>query len=67
MLLPFGLFYGHLLNFVAIWYIAWLIGIVYGHLVYFPRFGMLYKKKSGNPFSNGSNSYRVTNSNKRFT
>jgi hypothetical protein len=31
-----GIFYGHLVNFVVIWYI-------------FPRFGMLYREKSGNP------------------
>jgi hypothetical protein len=24
-------------------------GIFSGHLVYFPRFGMLYREKSGNP------------------
>jgi hypothetical protein len=32
----FRIFYGHLLYFVVI-------------LVYFPRFGMLYQEKSGNP------------------
>jgi hypothetical protein len=31
-----GIFYGHLLHFVVIWYI-------------FPRFGMFYQAKSGNP------------------
>jgi hypothetical protein len=30
------IFYGHLINFTAIWYIS-------------PRFGMLYQEKSGNP------------------
>jgi hypothetical protein len=30
------IFYGHLVHFVAIWYIL-------------PRFGMLYREKSGNP------------------
>jgi hypothetical protein len=34
--LPFGISYGHLAYFVAI-------------LVFFPRFGMLYEEKSGNP------------------
>jgi hypothetical protein len=33
----------HLVYFVAIWYISWLFGIL------FPRFGMLYQEKSGNP------------------
>jgi hypothetical protein len=33
---PFCLIYGNLVNFVVIWYI-------------FPRFGMLYQEKSGNP------------------
>jgi hypothetical protein len=42
ILWPFGLFYGHLINYVTIWYILWL-------LVYFSRFGMLLKEKSGNP------------------
>jgi hypothetical protein len=31
-----GIFYGHLVYFVVIWYII-------------PRFGMLYQEKSGNP------------------
>jgi hypothetical protein len=26
-----------------------LVGIVYSYLVYFPRVGMLYQEKSGNP------------------
>jgi hypothetical protein len=33
---PNGKFYGHLVHFVVIWYI-------------FPRFGMLYRDKPGNP------------------
>jgi hypothetical protein len=36
ILLPFGILYGHLVYFVVIWYA-------------FPRFGMLYQEKSGNP------------------
>jgi hypothetical protein len=32
----FGIFYGHLLYFVVIWYI-------------YPGFGMLYQQKSGSP------------------
>jgi hypothetical protein len=36
--MKFGILYGHLVGiFVAIW------------LVYFPRFGMPYEEKSGNP------------------
>jgi hypothetical protein len=31
----FGIFYGHLAYFMAIWYILWPFGIFYGHLVYF--------------------------------
>jgi hypothetical protein len=42
ILWPFGLFYGHLVYFMAIWYILWLFGI------FFPRFGMLHREKSGN-------------------
>jgi hypothetical protein len=34
--LPFGIFFGHLVYFMVIWYIV-------------PRFGMLYQEKSGNP------------------
>jgi hypothetical protein len=37
ILLPFGLFYCHLVYFMVIWY------------TYFSRFGMLYQEKSGNP------------------
>jgi hypothetical protein len=29
----FGIFYGHLVYFVAIWYILWPFGIFYGYLV----------------------------------
>jgi polyferredoxin len=35
--------------FKAIWYILRSYGMLYGHLVYFSRFGILYKDKSGNP------------------
>jgi hypothetical protein len=52
-----GLFYGHLVFFTPIWYVLWSFGIFYGHLVYthiyiFPRFGMFYQIKSGNPAIN---------------
>jgi hypothetical protein len=33
---PNGIFYGHLVHLVVIWYI-------------FPRFGMLHREKSGSP------------------
>jgi hypothetical protein len=42
------IFCGHLVYFVVIWYILWSFGIFCGHLVYFPRFGRLYREKSGN-------------------
>jgi hypothetical protein len=32
ILWPFGIFYGHLVYFMAIWYILWPFGIFYGHL-----------------------------------
>jgi hypothetical protein len=38
---PFGLFYAHS-------YISWSFGMLGVRLVYFFRFGMLYKEKSGN-------------------
>jgi hypothetical protein len=36
---------------IVIWYIIWLFGILYGYLVYFSGFGMLYQDKSGNHVS----------------
>jgi ABC-type dipeptide/oligopeptide/nickel transport system permease component len=44
-----GTFYGHSVNSPTFWYILWLFYLFCGHLVYFPRFGMLYQEKSGNP------------------
>jgi hypothetical protein len=38
-----GPFYGLLLYFMDIWYSSWSFGI------FFPRFGILYQEKSGNP------------------
>jgi hypothetical protein len=32
----FGMFYGHLVYFTAIWYISGLFGIFQSYLVYFP-------------------------------
>jgi hypothetical protein len=40
ILRPFGLIYGHLVYFTVVWYI-------------FPRFGIFYLEKSGNPAFNG--------------
>jgi hypothetical protein len=34
---------------VALWYILCYFGIFCGHMVHFPRFGILYHEKSGNP------------------
>jgi hypothetical protein len=44
-----GLFYDHVVYFTAIEHILWPFGIFCGHLVFFPRFGILYQEKSGNP------------------
>jgi hypothetical protein len=40
---PFGIFYGNLVFFVAIWHILWLSA------TFFSRFGKLCQEKSGNP------------------
>jgi hypothetical protein len=32
-----------------VWSMVWRFGIFCGHLVYFARFGMVYKDRSGNP------------------
>jgi hypothetical protein len=52
-----GVYSVHLVYFVAIWYTYVVVilhillpfGVFYGYLVYFPRFGMFYQEKSGNP------------------
>jgi hypothetical protein len=44
-----GLFYSLSVYFTGIWSILLPFGIFYGYLVYFSRFGMLYRDKSGNP------------------
>jgi hypothetical protein len=49
ILLPFGIFYGHLVYFTAIWYILWPFGTLLAVWYIFPRFGILNKEKSGNP------------------
>jgi hypothetical protein len=47
-----GIFYDHFKYFTAIWYNLWPLGIVGGHLVYFPNLVCLYKEKSGNSGDN---------------
>jgi hypothetical protein len=37
-----GAFYGHSVNSPAFWHILWPFYLFCGHLVNFPRFGMLY-------------------------
>jgi hypothetical protein len=56
ILLPFGIFCGHLVYFTSIWYILWPFDLFYCHLVdfvafwyIFTRFGILYPENSGNP------------------
>jgi hypothetical protein len=44
-----GVFYGHLVYFMAIWYIFWPFSIINGHLVYFLLFWYVLQRKSGNP------------------
>jgi hypothetical protein len=51
ILLPFGIICCHLVYFVAIWYILLQFGIFNDSLACFPRFGVLYQEKSGNPVS----------------
>jgi hypothetical protein len=44
----FGVFYGHWKYFMAIWYLLWSFVVIW---YFFPRFGILYLEKSGNPVS----------------
>jgi hypothetical protein len=44
-----GIFYGLLEYFTVMWYILWPFGNVVVIWYIFPRFGTLYKEKSGNP------------------
>jgi hypothetical protein len=43
-----GIFCGHLEYFTVLWYILWTFGNVVVIWYIFPRFGILYKEKSGN-------------------
>jgi hypothetical protein len=45
-----GIFYDHLQHFMAIWYNLWPFGIVCGHLLYFPQFGMFGPRKVWQPW-----------------
>jgi hypothetical protein len=51
ILRPFGTFSGHIVHFLAFWYI-------------FPHFGMLYQEKSGNP---DSNTYQVDDGSRKLS
>jgi hypothetical protein len=44
-----GIFYVHLEYFMTIWYNLWQVGIVCGHLLYFPQFGMFGPGKIWQP------------------
>jgi hypothetical protein len=47
---PFVLFHGHLVYFMAIWYILWpLVNLVAICMVYFPPFWHIVSKKSVSP------------------
>jgi hypothetical protein len=43
-----GIFYGHLVNFPAIWYIKALLYILWSFGIFY-RFGIFYHEKAGNP------------------
>jgi hypothetical protein len=45
LLWPFGIHCGHLLHFMAIWYMY----ICCGRLLYYPHIGIFNQEKSGNP------------------
>jgi hypothetical protein len=45
-----GKFYGHLVDFMVMWYNVWPFGVVCGPLVYFPRFGMFGPRKLWQPW-----------------
>jgi hypothetical protein len=44
-----GMICGHLENITAIWYMSWPLGNFVVIWYIFPRFGILYQDKSGNP------------------
>jgi hypothetical protein len=44
-----GTFYVHLKYFMATWFNFWPLGIVFGHLLFFPHFGMFGPRKIWQP------------------
>jgi hypothetical protein len=44
-----GLFYGHMVYFIAIWYIFWPFAILYGYLVYISPFWYVVPQKIWQP------------------
>jgi hypothetical protein len=51
ILQPLGIFYIHLVWFMAIWYNLWSFSIFCGHMVYFSRFGMSRPRKVLQPWT----------------
>jgi hypothetical protein len=47
-----GISSGHSVYFTTIWYSFRPFGAFCVHMLYFPRFGMFYQEKSGNPGHN---------------
>jgi hypothetical protein len=45
-----GIFCGHLVNFLNIWYILWPSGIFFGHLVYVTPFWYVVPRKLWQPY-----------------
>jgi hypothetical protein len=58
ILLLMEIFYGHLVYFAADGNILWSFGILCGHLVHFPSFGILCQN-SGNPVAQSENIFKV--------
>jgi hypothetical protein len=54
-----GIVYGHSVFFMANWYTFGSFGMLFDHLVYFSRFGMLHQEKSGNTDCFGPESRNV--------
>jgi hypothetical protein len=44
-----GIFHGHLVYFMAIWYILWPYGIDYGYLLHCPQFWYVLPRKIWQP------------------
>jgi hypothetical protein len=52
-----GIFYGHLVNFTAIWYIVWPLGIFVGYLLYISPFLVCCSKKNLATLTHTAQSY----------